>query len=84
MTVGDRSDWDRSLSFALRARATELAVGLPADAVEAALLAALGTATADGRWGDVAQLASELEARETHRRGSRPPRAKRAGAKAPF
>ncbi len=71
VTVGDRSearvDYDRALHHTLRGRATELAARLPADAVEAALLAGLNTATAEGRWADVAQLASELEGRRRAR-----------------
>ena len=61
MTVRDRSDaradYDQALHHALRARATELAASIAADAVETAL------ATAERRWGDVAQLAAALEGR---------------------
>lgn len=71
MTIGDdceaRADHDRALHFELRARATELAATLPADAVERALCDALTAATAEGRWSDVAQLARELEARRRAR-----------------
>lgn len=58
-----RGDYDQALHHALRARATELAAGLPADAVEAGL----NTATAEGRWGDGAQLAAELDGRRRAR-----------------
>lgn len=59
--------WDASLSSALKAKATELAATLPADAVEKALTDALGAATAEGRWSDVAALAHDLEARRKAR-----------------
>lgn len=62
-----RPEWDRALHHALVARATEVAATLPADAVETALQAALKTAKAAGRWGDVAQLASDLAARRRAR-----------------
>lgn len=75
MTIADdsfwapsaRADFDRALHFALRARATELAAALPADAVEKALQDALTAATAEGRWSDVAALANDLEARRRAR-----------------
>lgn len=71
VTIGDdsfpassaRPEWDRALHHALVARATELASTLPADAVERALLGALSTAKAEGRWADVAALAHDLVAR---------------------
>ncbi len=69
-----RLDYDQALHHELRARATELAAAGPGDAVEAALLAALGTATAEGWWGDVAQLASELEGRRRAKAATVPAR----------
>ncbi|MCK6534450.1 MAG: hypothetical protein L6Q84_15865 [Polyangiaceae bacterium] len=76
--------WDSALTEALKAKATELASTLPADAVEKALLAALETAKAASRWGEVAQLAHDLEARrrarvETVNLGAE--RARRGGAR---
>jgi hypothetical protein len=62
-----RADHDRALQFELRARATELAAASPADAIERALSDALSAATAEGRWSDVAALASELYARRRAR-----------------
>ncbi len=59
--------WHAALNHALRARAIEVAATLPSDAVEAALLDALHAATAERRWSDVAQLASELEGRRRAR-----------------
>lgn len=75
MTIGDdsirvpsaRLEWDLALHHALVARATELASTLPADAVEKALMDALEAATAAGWWGEVAQLATELEGRRRAR-----------------
>ena len=75
VTIGDdsfsapsaRPEWDAALHHALVARATELAATLPADAVERALQDALTTATAEGRWADVAALAHDLEARRRAR-----------------
>jgi len=75
VTIGDdsirvpsaRPEWDLALHHALAARATELASGLPADAVEGALLDALTAATGEGRWSDVAALAHDLEARRRAR-----------------
>lgn len=62
-----RAEWDRALHHALVARAAELAAAVPADAVEKALCEALAVAAAACRWGDVAQLAGELEARRKAR-----------------
>ncbi len=78
MTIGDdsfprpsaRPEWDRALHHALVARATELASGLPIDAVEKALFEALAVATAEGRWSDVAALAHDLESRRRARAGT--------------
>lgn len=64
---GARAEWDRALHHALVARAAELAATVPADAVEKALCEALAVAAAECRWGDVAQLAGELEARRKAR-----------------
>lgn len=78
VTIGDdsfprpsaRPEWDRALHHALVARATELASGLPIDAVEKALFEALAVATAEGRWSDVAALAHDLESRRRARAGT--------------
>lgn len=59
--------WDSALTEALKAKATELASTLPADAVEKALLDALAAATSEGRWPAVASLAHDLEARRRAR-----------------
>ncbi|MBK8999575.1 MAG: hypothetical protein IPM35_27965 [Myxococcales bacterium] len=59
--------WDSALTAALKAKATELAATLPADAVEKALQDALAKATAEGKWSDVAALAHDLEARRRAR-----------------
>jgi len=79
---GARAEWDRALHHALAARATELAITLPADAVEKALTDALAIASAAGSWGAVAQLANELEARRRARAATvdlAAERARRAG-----
>lgn len=60
-------DWDHALHHALRARATELADELPADAVERALRDALAVAVAERRDSDAALLARELDARKRAR-----------------
>ena len=79
---GARAEWDRALHHALAARAAELAMTLPADAIEKALTDALAVASAAGSWGEVAQLANELEARRRARAATvdlTAERARRAG-----